>query len=82
MRVDVKPHIVENLNDSSTYYNSNHGRIEVAWVKNNDATVTLSISVPDVFEGISSLRAVTGLPTAMFKKHCIAASILLLKTLN
>lgn len=51
-RVDVKPHIVENLNDAAAYYNSNYGRIETAWVKNDDNTVTLKVSVPDDFKGI------------------------------
>lgn len=51
-RVDIKPHIVSNLNDAAAYYDSNYGKIETAWVKNSDETVTLTVNVPDNFKGI------------------------------
>lgn len=50
-RVDIKPHIVENLNDAAAYYDSNYGRIETSWVK-NDAKVTLTVKVPDGMTGV------------------------------
>lgn len=51
-RVDVMPHIVSNLNDAAAYYDSNYGKIETAWVKNGDETVTLTVDVPDNFKGV------------------------------
>ncbi len=50
-RVDIKPHIVENLNDSTAYYDSNYGRIETAWVE-HDGKVTLTVTVPDGMKGV------------------------------
>ena len=49
--VDIKPHIVENLNDAAAYYDSNCGRIETSWVKNGDR-VTLTVKVPDSMTGV------------------------------
>lgn len=50
-RVDIKPHILENLNDASAYYICNCGRIETSWVK-TDRAVMLKVSVPDGMIGI------------------------------
>ncbi len=50
-RVDIKPHIVENLNDAAAYYDSNFGRIESSWVK-KDGKVTLTVKVPDGMTGV------------------------------
>lgn len=49
--VDIKPHIVENLNDAAAYYDSNYGRIESSWVK-KDGKVTLTVKVPDGMTGV------------------------------
>lgn len=50
-RVDIKPHIAQELNDAAAYYDSIYGRIEAAWVKDSD-TVTLTVSVPDGMTGV------------------------------
>lgn len=50
-RVDIKPHIVENLNDAAAYYDSNYGRIESSWVK-RDGKVTLTVTIPDGMTGV------------------------------
>lgn len=49
--VDIKPHIVESLNDSAAYYDSCFGRIEASWTK-KDGKVALTVNVPDNFVGI------------------------------
>ena len=49
-RVDIKPHIVENLDDAAAYYDSNLGKIETSWVKQN-GKVTLTVSVPNEMTG-------------------------------
>ena len=43
--VDIKPHIPDNLNDASAYYDSVMGKIECSWVKENDI-VKLTVNVP------------------------------------
>lgn len=50
-RVDIKPHIVQELSDVAAYYDCIYGKIEVAWVKENGA-VTLTVSVPDGMTGV------------------------------
>ena len=50
-RVDIKPHIVADINDASAYYDSNFGRIESSWIKDGD-TVTLAVKVPDSISGV------------------------------
>lgn len=50
-RVDIKPHIVEALNDVSAYYDSKAGKIECSWIKKDDK-VTLTINVPNSMSGI------------------------------
>lgn len=50
-RVDVKPHIVDNLNDASAYYDSNVGRIDCSWTK-KDSKAILTVKVPDGMTGI------------------------------
>lgn len=52
-RVDIKPHIVNDLNDAAAYYDSNFGRIEVSWAK-IDGKVTLNVTVPDGMTGVIS----------------------------
>ena len=52
-RVDIKPHIVENLNDAAAFYDSNFGRIESSWTKKDDK-VTLSVKVPSDMTGCIS----------------------------
>lgn len=49
-RVDIKPHIVENLNDAAAFYDSNFGRIESSWTK-KDSKVTLTVKVPSDMTG-------------------------------
>lgn len=44
-RVDIKPHIVDSLNDASAHYDSINGKIASSWVK-KDGKVTLDIIVP------------------------------------
>lgn len=50
-RVDIKPHIVENLTDASAYFDSNNGRINCSWIK-KDGKVTLTINIPDGMTGV------------------------------
>lgn len=50
-RVDIKPHIVENLNDATAYYDSNYGRIESSWIK-RDSKVILTVKVPEGMTGV------------------------------
>ncbi|MBQ8267257.1 MAG: family 78 glycoside hydrolase catalytic domain, partial [Clostridia bacterium] len=50
-RVDIKPHIVNDLNDAAAYYDSNFGRIEASWAK-SDGKVTLNVTVPDGMTGV------------------------------
>jgi len=50
-RVDIKPHIVENLGDAAAYYDSNYGRIESSWTK-RDGKVILTVKVPDGMKGV------------------------------
>lgn len=50
-RVDIKPHIAENLNDAAAYYDSNLGRIESSWIK-KDGKVTLTVKVPNGMTGV------------------------------
>ena len=50
-RVDIKPHIAENLNDATAYYDSNYGKIEVSWKKSGN-TATLTVNVPENMSGI------------------------------
>lgn len=52
-RVDIKPHIVQNLNDAASYYDSNFGKIESAWVK-KDGEVILTVKVPETMVGVIS----------------------------
>lgn len=52
-RVDIKPHIVNDLNDAAAYYDSNFGRIEASWAK-SDGKVTLNVTVPDGMTGVIS----------------------------
>ncbi len=49
--VDIKPHIVDALNDASAYYDSNFGKIECSWVKKDDK-VTLTVNVPVEMTGV------------------------------
>ena len=49
-RVDIKPHIVDSLNDASAHYDSINGKIASSWVK-KDGKVTLDIIVPDGMTG-------------------------------
>lgn len=49
--VNIKPHIVESLNDASAYYDSNSGKIESSWIR-KDGKVTLTVNVPDGAKGI------------------------------
>lgn len=50
-RVDIKPHIVNELNDAAAYYDSNFGKIEVSWAK-IDGKVTLNVTAPDGMTGV------------------------------
>ncbi len=50
-RVDIKPHIVDSLNDVSAYYDSIYGRVESSWKKDGDKVV-LSVKAPDDMAGI------------------------------
>lgn len=52
-RVDIKPHIVQNLNDAAAYYESNFGKIESSWVKERDKVV-LTVNVPNGMTGVIS----------------------------
>ena len=52
-RVDIKPHILENLNDAAAFYDSNFGRIESSWTKKDDK-VTLTVKVPSDMTGCIS----------------------------
>ncbi len=51
--VDIKPHIVDALNDASAYYDSNFGRIECSWIK-KDGKVTLTVNIPNGMTGVIS----------------------------
>ncbi len=50
-RVDIKPHIVDALDDAAAYYDSDYGRIETSWVR-CDGKVTLTVNVPDGMTGV------------------------------
>ncbi len=50
-RVDIKPHIAENLNDAAAYYDGNYGRIEASW-KKQDGKVCLTVKVPEGMTGV------------------------------
>lgn len=52
-RVDIKPHIVDALDDASAYYDSGFGRIESCWIK-KDGKVTLKVNIPEGMTGIIS----------------------------
>ncbi len=52
-RVDIKPHIVNSLNDAAAYYDSVCGKIEVSWIKSGN-TATLTVNVPDGMTGVIS----------------------------
>ena len=45
-RVDIAPHIVDALDDAAAHYDSNYGRIESSWVKQN-GKVKLTVTAPD-----------------------------------
>ncbi len=49
--VDIKPHIVDALQDAAAYYDSNYGRIESSWIKKDDK-VTLAVKVPEGMIGV------------------------------
>ena len=50
-RVDIKPHIADTLDDAAAYYDSEKGKIECSWAK-NDGKVTLTVNVPDGMTGV------------------------------
>ncbi len=52
-RVDIKPHIVDALNDAAAHYDSSVGKIECSWVKKGE-NVILNVKVPDGMKGIIS----------------------------
>lgn len=45
-RVDIKPHIIDTLNDASAYYDSNYGKIETSWQKQGEKVI-LNVNVPE-----------------------------------
>ncbi|MBR5473151.1 MAG: family 78 glycoside hydrolase catalytic domain [Clostridia bacterium] len=49
-RVDIKPHIVDALNDASAYYDSNYGKIEASWQKQGEK-VMLNVTVTESMIG-------------------------------
>ncbi len=51
--LDVKPHIIDDINDVSARYDTNNGEINISWVKNNGCVI-LTVSAPDVMHGIIS----------------------------
>lgn len=50
-RVDIKPHIIDGLNDAAAYYDSNFGKIETSWIKQNNV-VSLTVNAPEGMTGI------------------------------
>lgn len=50
-RIDIKPHIVDSLNDASAHYDSINGKIVCSWAK-KDGKVTLDITVPVGMTGV------------------------------
>ena len=49
-RLDIKPHIADKLNDVSSYYDSQLGKIEVSWKKDSNKVV-LNVTVPNEMIG-------------------------------
>lgn len=49
--IDIKPHIVDTLDDAAAYYDSNLGKIESRWIRENQ-NVKLTVIVPDNMHGI------------------------------
>ncbi len=50
-RVDIKPHIPDVLTDAAAHYDSNYGKIESSWVKQDDKVI-LTISAPEFMSGV------------------------------
>lgn len=49
--VDIKPHIVNALDDAAAYYDSNLGKIESSWIRESDC-VKLTVKIPNGLHGI------------------------------
>ena len=50
-RVDIKPHIPQKLDDAAAYYDSNFGKIECGWKKQDDKVI-LTVNVPTEMTGV------------------------------
>lgn len=48
--VIIKPNFVKALNDATAYYESNYGKIESKW-KREDNSIIIKVTVPDCMEG-------------------------------